>query len=224
LLQNMRRGRSIVEKLIFCGLFAVAFAYMEGAVVVYLRRLFYPQGFSFPLDSIPQLIVFIEAGREAATILILYALARLAGSGARQRVSYFLYSFGVWDIFYYIWLKILLGWPSGLLDWDVLFLIPLPWVGPVLSPLVVSVFLVAVALAILILESRNRALKLSPAERLLEIAAAVPVVASYLWETGKVLRGEEPRNYPWWLLALGLFLAAGVLARRLFSRRWRQGG
>ncbi len=220
----MKRGRSILEKLLFCGLFAVALAYVEGAVVVYLRRLFYPQGFSFPLDAIPPLIAFIEAGREAATIVILYALARLTGSRARQRVSYFLYSFGVWDIFYYIWLKILLGWPSGLLDWDVLFLIPLPWVAPVLSPIIVSAFLVAAALAILILESGNRPLDLSRTEWLLEIAAALLIVASYLWEAGTALRGEVPQSYPWWLLALGLFLAAGVLARRFFSRRQRRGG
>ena len=48
----------------------------------------------------------------------------------------------MWDIFYYVFLKIICGWPHSLFDWDVLFLLPLPWWGPVLAPVLISLLLI----------------------------------------------------------------------------------
>ena len=61
---------------------------------------------------------------------MLLAVAYIAGGNGPQRFGYFLLSFGIWDVFYYVFLKVLIGWPESLLTWDVLFLIPLTWVGP----------------------------------------------------------------------------------------------
>jgi hypothetical protein len=43
--------------------------YIWSAVVVYLRALYYPRGFGFPLEEMSLFIYLIEVGREAATIL-----------------------------------------------------------------------------------------------------------------------------------------------------------
>ena len=97
-------------------LFGVAVAYFEAAVVVYLRELFYPDGFSFPLTVIPLSLYAIELFRELATIVILITVAALAGKRFWERFGFFIILFGVWDIFYYIWLKTTINWPSSLLD------------------------------------------------------------------------------------------------------------
>jgi hypothetical protein len=52
-------------------------------------------------------------------------------------------AFGVWDIFYYVFLRIMCGWPQSLLDWDILFLLPLPWWGPVIAPVLIALLMVA---------------------------------------------------------------------------------
>ena len=36
-----------------------------------------------------------------------------------------------------------MGWPDTLRSWDILFLIPMPWVAPVWAPLSVATFFVA---------------------------------------------------------------------------------
>src|SRR5207248_9004452 len=90
-----------------------------------------------PLPAIPGL-QRTEALREAATMMMLACVGWIAGKTWRGRLAYLLIAFGVWDIFYYVFLKVLTGWPRTLLDWDILFLIPLPWWGPVLTPMSVA--------------------------------------------------------------------------------------
>src|SRR4030095_11740564 len=115
---------NVNRRLFWLAIFAVAMAYVEASVVVYLRELYYPGGFSFPIVIIPDRLALIEVGREAATIVMLSGVALLAGAGAWQRFLFFCVVFGVWDIFYYIWLLVFIGWPSSALTWDILFLIP----------------------------------------------------------------------------------------------------
>jgi hypothetical protein len=80
--------------------------------------------------------------REAATLLMLFAVGWLAGKTWRSRVGYTLLAFGVWDIFYYVFLKIITGWPHSILDWDILFLLPLPWWGPVIAPAIIATLMI----------------------------------------------------------------------------------
>ena len=126
----MKTSRTIL----LVSVFAVAFALVESSVVVYLRLLYYPEGFAFPLKPALMSHVAVEVSREVATIVMLAVVGLIAGRSRWQRFSYFMIAFGVWDIFYYVWLKIMLNWPASLLDWDVLFLIPVPWIGPVVAP------------------------------------------------------------------------------------------
>ncbi len=120
------------------GLFAVAMAYVEAGVVVYLRRALGVADLMRDIPALDPQIALTELGREAATLVMLLAAGWAAGRGWQARSGFALFAFGVWDIFYYVWLRVLIGWPTSLLEPDLLFLIPLPWWGPVLSPLLVA--------------------------------------------------------------------------------------
>ena len=207
------------KRYIWCAIFAVAFAYIEGSVVVYLRALYYPQGFGFPLKQMSLFVYLTEAGREVATIVLLIALAHLVEKTRTGRFLLFLYCFGIWDIFYYLWLKAFLNWPATPWDWDVLFLIPLPWVAPVLSPLLISLFFIAAAVLVSHLAARGRSIIFRRVDRLLLLAAASAIVASFLWKTKSVLDHEIPRGYPWWLWGIGVVLGLGVFLTRVFRSK-----
>ena len=134
-----RPARADAKKTLVLGLFAIAMGYVEAAVVVYLRRIYYPQGFAFPLNNaVLDRMFLVEPGRELATIVMLTTIAILVGRKRVERVGWFLFCFATWDVFYYVWLKALLHWPPSLLTWDILFLIPFPWAAPVLSPALVA--------------------------------------------------------------------------------------
>jgi len=195
-----RSGLSPASRLLFwCTLFGVAFGYIEGSVVVYLRELLYPEGFGFPLQDIPARLLRVEIVREAATLLVLGAFARLATTGGVRRFAVFAFCFGIWDLVYYLTLKLSLGWPASILDWDVLFLIPVPWLAPVLAPVLVSLALVAAAVVIL----RASEPSIRPVDWMLEVTAGVLILASFFTNTPAVLAGEAPGNYPWALFSVG---------------------
>jgi len=190
-------------------LFAVSMAFLESAVVVYLRAIFYPDGFHFPLVDIPPDIFRIEIGREAATIIMLWAVARLQAKNWQEWFSWFAFNFGVWDIFYYIWLKVFLNWPAGLLDWDILFLIPLPWVSPVLAPVLVSLALISAAVIILRLRAGNMLLVWTKADWLVEILCGLLIIFSFLFQLEALAKQQSPQDYPWWLFLPTLLFGFG---------------
>ena len=125
---------------LWLGVYAAAMAWLEAAVVVYLRRLYYPddQLTLFPMRLWRTSDLVVEIGREAATIVMILAVALLAVPGRTRRTAAFLYVFGVWDLFYYLWLKLALGWPVSWADWDILFLIPWAWLAPWFTPAVAA--------------------------------------------------------------------------------------
>jgi hypothetical protein len=187
-------------------LYAVAMAAVESAVVVYLRAL-------HPIDDaptaallavLPDRLIAVEVGREVATIVMLVAVAALAAHDRWGRFLYFSLAFGVWDIFYYFWLWVFIGWPPSLLTWDVLFLIPVPWLGPVLAPAIVSVCLVAGALRLLALQARGVALRFPPVAWGLAGLGAVLVLLSFTLDYRSVLERHEPNAFRWWLFGLGV--------------------
>ena len=144
--------RSPWPRLAVVAVWAVAFALVEAMVVYYLRKLFAiefaaqftEESFHFPKDYL-----VYEQAREAATMVMLVAVGLLAGRTVWQAVAYWLFAFGIWDIFYYVWLRVLLGWPSSLGTRDLLFLIPDEWWGPVGLPTSISLGFVIVALLLL---------------------------------------------------------------------------
>jgi hypothetical protein len=125
-------------------LFAVGMAWVEAACVYYLRVLV-DRVDPFQANPLPIRGVLgqVELVREAATLVMLSAIGWLAGRTKAARLGYAAVAFGIWDIFYYVFLRVMSGWPRSLFDWDILFLIPLPWWGPVLAPVAIALLLIA---------------------------------------------------------------------------------
>lgn len=139
----------LTKAIVAVSIFSIAMAALEGAVVVYLRTLYYPDEFSVQFKIINEQILLVEVVRELATLIMLLAIGYIVGTNFKERFAYFLLSFAIWDIFYYGWLKIFIGWPSSFLDWDILFLIPVTWIGPVAAPIICSLTMIILAILLL---------------------------------------------------------------------------
>lgn len=182
------------KKFLWLGIFGVAFAFIESVVVFYLRELFYPEGFEFPLTAaVGQLVFNTEIVREVATLVVLATVAILAGKNLLERFSYFIYSFAIWDIFYYVWLKVILDWPSSLMTWDLLFLIPVIWVGPVIAPILVSLTMIFVAFSVIYFIGAYKLKRILRTEWLLFLLGTLLVIITFMWDFVRfVLSGDIP--------------------------------
>jgi hypothetical protein len=123
--------------------FAIAMAAVEAACVFYVRALV-GRLEPYQVNPLPmnELLGNVELWREAATLVMIGTVALLAGRTWRRRAGYAAIAFGAWDIFYYVFLRLMSGWPRTLFDWDVLFLLPLPWWGPVLAPVSIAAVMI----------------------------------------------------------------------------------
>jgi hypothetical protein len=195
-------NNNYVSKIIWITIFSIAMAFAESAVVVYLRAIFYPDGFSFPLKVMADYKILVEVFREAATIFMLMAVAYLSGKKFWERFAWFMLSFGIWDIFYYVWLKVLLDWPSSLIEWDVLFLIPLPWIGPVIAPASIALLMIVFGILIVFSFQKGRDFKPSLASYILALAGVIIVLYSFMYDTGATLHQQVPRPYRYDLLII----------------------
>ncbi len=194
-------------------LFGVAFGFLEAAVVVYLRALYYPDGFDFPIIVIEDSIAFVELIRELMTLLMLAAVAMVAGDGRMDRFFIFAFLFGVWDIVYYVGLWLFLGWPPSLMTWDVLFLIPVPWLGPVIYPVLVSVAMIAGFLVHERMRGQGLMVRLTAAEWAVAWAGALSIIVAFCWNWRAVAAGVVPESFPATLFFLGLAAGVGPFVR-----------
>jgi len=214
------------RRLLPVAVFACAMAYLEAAVVVYLRRLVdvvEPWRDPGVYDAT---IAAIEVGREAATLVMLVAFGWACGRNARTRVAFALFAFGVWDILYYGWLKALVGWPASLFTPDILFLIPLPWWGPVLTPMLVALVLAAAGAGVIALDDRGLAVRPRGLEWALMAIGCGLILAAFMADalaalpaTAETLSGLRPGPFRWGLYAVGLALLAIGIVRPLMSAR-----
>jgi hypothetical protein len=208
-------------KLTWLAAWSVAFGVVEGAVVVYLRRLFYPgaaaNGPLFPLRDMGGAVALTEVVREAATLVMLLGVAMLAERRPLRRFAAFAFCFGVWDLVYYAMLWLALRWPSSLLEWDILFLIPAPWAAPVLAPVLVSLALVGAAVLVLWRVGDAEPSPFRPFDWAAQAACGALVLWSFFWNAGPILRMELPGGYPW-----GVFLAGWLGGLLVFARAWRR--
>lgn len=220
--------KPVYKTLIWITFFSIAMGYLETSVVVYLRKIYYPEGFGFPLVPVTRDIAITEFWREAATIIMLIAAGVVAGKNPLQRFVFFLYTFAVWDIFYYVFLKVLLGWPESLFTWDILFLIPFPWVGPVIAPCLVSASMILLTFIVLYFQEKGHKVFISFIEWLLLIGGSITVIISFMWDyiiyvsnygddTGvwtlssnknmfDEVKNYVPHHFNWGLFAVGLLL------------------
>ena len=200
----------MTKQLFWLMIWGVAFGYIEAAVVVYLREIYYPEGFAFPLVMIQDRIMLTEVLREAATLLIILATVCLAYKRLQSRIAAFVVLFGVWDIFYYLFLKLLLNWPESLSTLDILFLIPSPWIGPIWAPVLVSIGFIFAGSAVLMRNHQSHFLHFGRRFILLELFAALLIIISFLIPGSYVLEPSLQTHFPWYLFLTGFFIGISV--------------
>jgi len=214
-------------------IFAVSMGFLEAIVVVYIREIYNPDGFRFPLKELPPRIILIEWVREISTLLMLGSVAWISGRTFLKRFSVFLFIFGIWDIIYYAGLKVFLNWPESLITWDILFLIPVTWASPVLAPVICSLLMIVAALIFDIHLFRNRLKKLAVKELVLLISGAIVIFYTFIVDFSMmIIKGDfirkfftlaedrefleiltkwEPEYYNWGIFTVGVLLICASL-------------
>jgi hypothetical protein len=206
-------------------LFGVAFGYLEAAVVSYLRALhepvrrhYYPGRAAsemFPLLTLDQTraaapeqirVIAVEIGREASTLVMLAAMALAVSENGAQWAAAFVIAFGTWDLAFYAGLKLILDWPASLLTWDILFLIPVPWAGPVLAPSLVSAVMVAAGIWHFRREASGAPVRISPSQWAGILLGAVIIIVAFTLDWRNLMAGSLPHPFAWGIFALGLGL------------------
>ena len=196
--------------------FGVAFGYLEAAVVVYLRAAI-GAGTVLPTATGDAYTAYqsVEVLREAATLAMIATVGWLAGRSGLERLAWAAVVFGTWDITYYAGLHWAIGWPSTLEDWDVLFLIPGPWVGPVWAPIVVSLALVVVGLLAGVRFRGGGRVAVGRVEAIAGLSGGLLVIGSFLLDAPRVLAGDANPWMGWPLFWIGMALAATAAFRSL---------
>ncbi len=212
-------------------LFGIGMAFVESAVVVYLRTIWELSDL-FPVRNIfdqPEYlhVLKVEFSREAATLIMLISISIALGRNIWQRMAYLLFIFGVWDIFYYVWLWVIIGWPASMLSWDVLFFIPYTLVSPVYAPVAVSAVMIFCGMMIIHAQRKHVILKSTLRFWIMEVLAFALIYTSLIWETPKVNAGalEAELVYPWLPFVIGLtigltaflFLIGNCFKRKKFD-------
>ena len=200
-------------------LFGAALGYFEATIVVYLRQLYYPGGFRFPLREMPVDMLAVEVGREAASLLLLLGVAIAAARSRRERWPVFFLTFGIWDIFYYLFLLVLLGWPSSPGTWDILFLIPVPWTSPVWAPVLVALLFVTVSTIRLRRLEAVAPIGYRSCDIALMVVGGLIVLLSFLWNALPVMECAVPSGFPLAVYIPGLLLMAAGSLRGVSDRR-----
>ena len=207
-------------------LYALAMAYLEAAVVVYLgAALGVPTGTIFPIDLSPAAMSFgwIEVGREAATLVMIGAVGWIAGRSPLERLAWAAVVFGIWDIGYYAFLWVFSGWPPSLGTWDLLFLLPAPWAGPVWAPIVVSVALIGFGLACAGRLRSGGSVRFGKRHLGALLLGGAVVIAAFLTNAGLVLDGGTPTSFAWPIFAVGMGIGMGAAGMALRPRAPRAG-
>ena len=218
-------------------LFAIAFGYVEAAVVAYLRAIydpirahFYPPssaGELFPLLTLDQLRILgpehtarlkTELGREFATMLMLSGVALVAARKPREWIAAFVLCFGIWDITFYGFLKLLLNWPASLLTWDILFLLPGPWVGPVIAPILVSVSMILAGFYGLWREYNENPFPMTRTRWAFIGLGGLLVFLAFIYDFPNTARGGNPKAFRWDIFLVG----EGMAVLALISAVWRR--
>jgi hypothetical protein len=206
------------KQLFWLLVWGMVFAYMEASVVVYLRKIYYPDGFAFPIVIAEIPMAVTEMLRELSTLIIMWATVSLAYERLQSKLAAYLVIFGIWDIFYYLFLKLLLDWPESPSTWDILFLIPLPWAGPVWAPVAVSLGIIYAGVAILRQNDRGRFFCFGKKFIVTELIAGLVIIISFQIPGYSVITQSIPTHFPWYLFWTGLVTGFVALLYQLQTK------
>ena len=209
--------------------FAIAFAWVEAAVVVYLREIYYEGSFCFPLvvewkdgKYVADQLIRIEFTREIATIVMLVAVGCAAGKNALQKFCFFMVAFGIWDVFYYVCLWLMISWPESLMTWDILFLVPLPWVGPVITPVLLAFTMLATGSLLIYYNEKGCVIDWRWFDWIIESACVLLIIVAFCWDWKNIIqlpdglpRSGIPSPFAWWLYLPAYFFSVVYFSVRL---------
>lgn len=147
---------------------------------------------------------------------MLAAVAWLVANALKERLAYFFFAVGVGDIFYYFWLKLFLNWPPSLLTFDILFLIPVPWVSPVLASLLASLLFILTGASLIILEELGKSWQFNHLDIFLLLLAAVITVLSFTINFKTLIASANP-SFNWELFLAGYALGLFAFSRAFFK-------
>jgi hypothetical protein len=200
---------------------ALVFGWIETSVVVYLREISVREGalptisdltnLQITLASLPDRLVALEIAREACTLVLLAAVGWLAGRRPSDRIGAFFTAFGIWDLTYYAVLRFVSGWPGSISTWDILFLIPSPWVAPVWAPVTVATLLVLGGSYLFWTADHARRYRWTDVGVLLTSVGLT--VAAFLVESKTVVDHQVPEHFPHWLFWSGVALGTAWFVR-----------
>ena len=202
--------RTLKHTLSWLIVWGIAFGYIEAVVVIYLRKIYYPDGFRFPIVLADIDIAAVEMMRELMTLIIILAVAELTFRTFLKKFAACMIIFGIWDILYYIFLKIYLDWPESFFTWDILFLLPFPWVGPVLAPILLSLSLIYAGVVILVEMNRGYHFQIDKRFWIMEIIAGIIIIISFMINGIVVINQTIPASFPWLIFLVGLFFGLVV--------------
>jgi len=206
---------SPVARLAGSVIFAFTMGFFEAAAVVYLRRLWMLGEFDPATMSLSNRLVLTEVLRETASLGMIAVVACLAGRRGIDRLAHAALIFGIWDILYYLFLHVLIGWPASPFDWDILFLIPRPWVGPVLAPFLVSAALVTGGLIVVLRESSGRPVAPGALSWAGAIVGGAIVVGSFLAPEVPRSATDSSSGFSWAIFLTGIAIAMAGFAHSL---------
>jgi len=216
------------RRLPFVALYAIAMAYVEGAVVTYLREARGIHDLVRDLPTTMDRLAGIEIGREAATIIMLLSVGWIAGRKLQDRLGFFVFAFGLWDIAYYFWLAAFNGWPRSPFDWDILFLIPVPWWGPVLAPVLIAAVMCVGGAAAVRGADRGVSWRLSWTNLAIAAAGIALVLLTFTFDGLRAVPGGvtavahvRPSSFLWPLFALGFVVMSWAGLRVTWPGRSR---
>jgi hypothetical protein len=216
----MTRPERNRERWLIVVVFAIGMAWVEAACVYYLRVISNRID-PYQADPLPMrgLLGHVELVREGATLIMLMMVGVLAARMWQRRLAYALVAFGIWDIFYYVFLRIISDWPTSPFDWDVLFLLPLPWWGPVLAPVCIALLMIIWGT----LETQcAESTRPTAFTRMLWVASALGIVlALYVFMADSIrsmpqgldaMTSVLPKSFNWWVFCAALTLMAAPVA------------
>ncbi|OHB76517.1 MAG: hypothetical protein A2Z25_02995 [Planctomycetes bacterium RBG_16_55_9] len=164
----------------------------------------------FGKDPASARLMLTEIGREAATITLIFTGAWLFGRDRRQRFAYAMVIFAVWDIFYYVWLKVLLDWPASIMDWDILFLIPVTWAAPVFYPVLISMTMLVFAVVIRVCSCLARPVKTALPDWLAFCLSGLIVVQSFCIAGIHITEPDYASYFHRWMFFAGYLLGVAT--------------
>ena len=215
-------NRANFVRLGWVAIFAIAMAYLEAAVVVYLRKVYGITDLMLSVPAFDPQIGAIELGRELATLVMLFAIGWAVGHNLCSREGYAIFAFGLWNIFYYFWLRVMIGWPNSLFDPDLLFLIPLPWWGPVLSSVLIALLLVIFGTMLALEEVFGYSLRISRFNLVLFALSALIMLYTFMRDALALLPSDlqalsqaKLTNFKWPLFLCGYGLGVFGLWRSI---------